>query len=47
MTTRSLALNCFEGIFGHPEIITFDELYSRAGCIVENVSREIDQEANN
>jgi hypothetical protein len=25
-----------------PEIITFDELYSRAKCIVQNISREID-----
>ena len=40
-------ITCFE-LFRRniraPEIITFDELYSRAGCIVENISREIDQE---
>jgi hypothetical protein len=36
-------ITCFE-LFRRnirsPEIITFDELYSRAGCIVENISRE-------
>jgi Domain of unknown function (DUF4263) len=40
-------ITCFE-LFRRniraPEILTFDELYSRAGCIVENISREIDQE---
>jgi hypothetical protein len=41
-------ITCFE-LFRRnirsPEIITFDELYSRARCIVENVSRKADQEA--
>lgn len=27
-----------------PEIITFDELYQRARCIVENISAEIEAE---
>jgi hypothetical protein len=27
-----------------PEILTFDELFYRAGCIVENISSEIDKE---
>lgn len=34
---------CFELYRRHmrsPEIVTFDELYQRAGCIVENISRE-------
>ena len=26
-----------------PEILTFDELYYRAGCIVENISCEINK----
>lgn len=34
---------CFELYRRHmrsPEIVTFDELYQRARCIVENISRE-------
>ncbi|MCW2282272.1 hypothetical protein M2323_000221 [Rhodoblastus acidophilus] len=39
-------ITCFE-LFRRntraPEIITFDELYSRAGCIVDNISRAVDK----
>ena len=40
---------CFELYRRHmrsPEIVTFDELYQRARCIVENISREAEAPAD-
>jgi hypothetical protein len=43
-TIKSPASSSTEGIFYHPKL-TFDELFYRAGCIVDNISAEIERGA--